>query len=381
MLNSQKQIYATTSEKSSGRLYKSTFQDLYDPFQEDVNRIIHSKAFNRLSYKTQVFVNDHTKEDYYRTRLTHSLEVSQIGKTIAHNLGLCEHLTDALCLVHDLGHPPFGHAGEDALRDITQGEFDHNVHCFKIITELEEQYIGYNGLNLSLEVIEGVVKHNGANTNGTAPKIIFDYSNNKQDLMLGLYPCLEAQVSYISDDIAYVIHDIKDGLRANLLTFEDLLEIKIVADRISDIKLDNPDTCKRRLPYKIARELSLYMIKDVINNTMDQLTKYNIKTLEDVRKHFALLVKFSDYVKDEVEELRQFLFKKVYRNQTLRSNLSFYTEILTDLFKIYTSDPRRLPNSWYKKTESRDLNDVVLDYIAGMTDIYAVKQYNILQNK
>lgn len=371
MFNSQKQLYAVTAEKSRGRLRHSSSAGLCDPFQEDINRIIHSAAFRRLSYKTQVFVNDYTKADYYRTRLTHSLEVAQIGKVIAANLGLSMNLTEALCLAHDLGHPPFGHAGEDALSKITHGKFDHNVHCFKIVTDLEEQYMGYNGLNLSWEILEGIVKHNGENTDGNAPKFISNYSKNVQNLELDLYPCLEAQVSYLADDIAYMTHDIEDGMRAVLFTFDDLAEVKIVADRLKEIKSKD----KSRLPYKLSRELSFYIIRDVVSNTKAQLAKHNIKTLDDVKIHRGLLVQCSDLVFKELKQLRDFLFKNMYKSRKLIDNLSFYVTLLTELFQIYVQDPKKLPESWYQKLDYDLLEEVVLDYIAGMTDVYAIKQY------
>lgn len=371
MFNSQKQLYAVTTEKSRGRLHHSSSAGLCDPFQEDINRIIHSAAFRRLSCKTQVFVNDYTKADYYRTRLTHSLEVAQIGKVIAANLGLSVNLTEALCLAHDLGHPPFGHAGEDALSKITHGKFDHNVHCFKIVTDLEEQYMGYNGLNLSWEILEGIVKHNGENTDGNAPKFISNYSDNVQNLELDLYPCLEAQVSYLADDIAYMTHDIEDGMRAGLFSFDDLADVKIVADRLKEIKSKD----KNRLAYKLSRELSFYIMRDVISNTKDQLAKHNIKTLDDVKSHSGVLVQCSDLVFKELKQLRDFLFKNMYKNRKLIDGLSFYVKLLTELFQIYVQDPKKLPESWYQKIDNNLLEEVVLDYIAGMTDVYAIKQY------
>lgn len=375
MLNSQKQLYAVTADNSKGRLYRSSSEGLCDPFQEDINRIIHSAAFRRLSYKTQVFVNDYTKADYYRTRLTHSLEVAQIGKVIASNLGLSINLTEALCLVHDLGHPPFGHAGEDALSAITRGKFDHNIHCFKVITDLEEQYMGYNGLNLSWEILEGIIKHNGHNTSGRAPKVIVDYSKNTQDLELHLYPCLEAQVSYVADDIAYMTHDIEDGMRAGLFTFDDLIDVQIVADRLKEIKARD----KSRLPYKLSRELSFYIMRDVISNTKYKLAKYKVKTLDDVKNYNGLLVQFSAHVFGELKQLRDFLFKNMYKNKKLLDNLDFYATLLTELFQVYMKDPKKLPESWYKKLENNSLEEVVLDYIAGMTDVYAIKQhYNLI---
>ncbi len=376
MFNSQKQLYAVTSDNSRGRLHHSSSAGLCDPFQEDINRIIHSAAFRRLSYKTQVFVNDYTKADYYRTRLTHSLEVAQIGKVIAANLGLSVNLTEALCLAHDLGHPPFGHAGEDALSKITHGKFDHNVHCFKIVTDLEEQYMGYNGLNLSWEILEGLVKHNGENTDGKAPKFISNYSQNVYNLELDLYPCLEAQVSYLADDIAYMTHDIEDGMRAGSFSFDSLLDIKIVSDRVKEIKSQSKDSVdESRLPYKLSRELSFYIMRDVVSNTKAALVKHKIKTLDDVKQHNGLLVQFSDLVFKELKQLRDFLFKNMYKNQKLIDSLDFYVTLLTELFQIYVNDPKKLPQSWYQKLDDNLLEEVVLDYIAGMTDVYAIKQY------
>jgi dGTPase len=375
MLDSQKKLYAMTAEQSKGRLYTSSSSSFFNPFQEDVNRIIHSAAFRRLSYKTQVFVNDYTKEDYFRTRLTHSLEVAQIGKTIASNLGLSVCLTEALCLVHDLGHPPFGHAGEEALCSVAKGAFDHNVHCFKIVTELEEQYMGYNGLNLTYEVLEGIIKHNGKHVNNKPAKYVADYNKNKQALALDKYPSLEAQVSYLADDIAYITHDIEDGLRAKLFSFDDLLDIKIIHDRVQEINSIKNSYENSRLPYKLSRKLSFYLIEDVINNTKSLLNKYTICSVVDVHNHHNLLVQFSENVWKELKTLREFLFQNMYKNAQLLNSLSIYVELLTKLFHLYSAEPQKLPQSWYQKITKTNIQEVVLDYIAGMTDVYAIKQY------
>lgn len=374
MLHIQEATYAVCPKEARGRLHLSSFSSLYNPFQEDINRIIHSAAFRRLSYKTQVFVNDYAKSDYYRTRLTHSLEVAQVGKIISANLGLSVCLTEALCLAHDLGHPPFGHAGEDALQDITEGKFDHNVHCFKILTELEEQYMGYNGLNLTWEVLEGIAKHNGKNTDGDAPRFILDYSKTKQDLELNAYPSLEAQVSYLADDIAYVTHDIEDGLRAQLFTLNDLMKVELVAKIVNNAGLKDVLN-SQKLPYKISREITFYLIQDVIENTQRELKNANIKVMNDIKNYNSLVAKFSNSVFLEVKELRNFLYKNMYKNLTLLKKLEGYTSLLKDLFELYKKDPQKLPEEWYKKVKISSLEETVLDYIAGMTDIYAIKQY------
>ncbi len=373
--------YASDPTKSRGRLYKSV-PKFNDVFKDDVNRILHSSTFRRLAYKTQVFVNDDTKEDYHRTRLTHSLDVAQIGKIIAQRLGVSESLTEAICLVHDFGHPPFGHAGEKALIEVTQGNFDHNIHCFKLVTELEEHYINYNGLNLSCEVLEGIVKHNGHHTQGVdkVPLIISQYNNAKQNLDLDKFPSLEAQISYVADDIAYHSHDIEDGLRAGLFSLEELGGLKIIQEIL--LKIDNEygkSGCDQsRLIYKIIRDIATYAIEDVIASTSEMIRSQQIQNLEHVRLYQGLLVRLSEDMWSKMKELRQFLHYHVYQNAGVLKQLNVYTAWIKVLYDSYLDNPKEMPLAWQKRFEKERRDVVVADYIAGMTDGYAIRCYSKL---
>lgn len=278
--------YASNPSTSKGRMYATDFQSFRNDFQRDLNRITHSASFRRLEYKTQVFVND--KGDHYRTRLTHSIEVSQIGKVIANALNLSIDLTEVVCLSHDLGHPPFGHAGEEALDEMMQGYggFDHNANSLKLVTEQEERYFDFDGLNLTWESLEGIVKHNGPlkgkySKNKVIPKIILDF-NDIFDLQLDKFASLEAQVAAISDDIAYNAHDLEDGMRAKLFDLNDLKKAGFMNDIIFSVENSVKGAELQRLIHEVVRRVITVLVADVIHNSKKNIDKLSIKTVNDV---------------------------------------------------------------------------------------------------
>ncbi len=377
--------YATNFNYSKGRQYPESLSDERSPFQRDRDRIIHSGAFRRLKHKTQVFVY-HT-DDYFRTRLTHSIEVSQIARTISRSLKINEDLSETLALAHDLGHTPFGHAGEDALNDITQpwGGFDHNAQTLKILTSLEHRYANFDGLNLTWETLEGVVKHNGPLVN-SAKKInklsryIFQY-NNVYDLDLERYPSLEAQVASFSDDIAYNNHDIDDGLRAGLFKISDLSEVPIIGRVIKKvIDLYGSDLESSRLYNEIVRRSINVMVLDLINETKKKINDLDIQTIEDIRNSDSMIASFSDKMSYDNKLLKEFLYNNMYKHPFINNMTDSAKIIIKDLFQLFKNDYNLLPDSWRKKITKKEHDNVVLisDYLSGMTDRYALKKHKSL---
>jgi len=305
-------LVAASPSRSRGRLHPEDSAGPRGPrdiFQRDRDRLIHSVAFRRLRHKTQVFVAP--DGDHYRVRLTHSLEVAQIGRTIARALGLNEDLTEALCLAHDLGHPPFGHAGEDALSKALAdaGGFDHNAHTVRIVTRLETPYPDFDGLNLSWEALEGLAKHNGPIT---APTWAMEEANAERDLELGSWPGLEAQVAAISDDIAYDNHDIDDGLRAGLLDIDELVELPIVARLWAAIGQRHPGLPAEKRQRALVRDMIGYMVADVLAETERRVRDAGVETIEDVRAAGRALAGFSSALEAEERELKSFLYERLY---------------------------------------------------------------------
>lgn len=369
-------LYATSPLHSRGRIYPEHEQPYRSPFSRDRDRIIHSSAFRRLEYKTQVFVN--YEGDHYRTRLTHSLEVAQIARSIAKALNVSEDLAEALALAHDLGHPPFGHAGEDALNEAMKdfGGFDHNAHAIKILTKLEEKYFAFDGLNLTWETLEGIAKHNGPITNCT--NYIAEF-NKVFDLKLNQYSSIEAQISAIADDIAYNNHDIEDGLRANFFDMEALFNIPIIGDIFASTTRNNSDQPRSKIIYEAIRHITNKMVMDIINNTIFNIEKYHIKDAEDVRNLGFSLVHFSAEMSIACQMLKKFLYQNMYHHYKVNKVRNKTKRIIKELFEVYLGDPKSLPTKWQANITGPGTfatAQIVSDFVAGMTDRYAFKEYD-----
>ena len=340
-----------------------------DAFQRDRDRIIHSIPFRRLRHKTQVFVAP--DGDHFRVRLTHSLEVAQIGRTIARALGLNEDLTEALCLAHDIGHPPFGHAGEDALQEAMAeaGGFDHNAHTLRLLTKLETPYPLFDGLNLSWETLEGLAKHNGP---VAEPDWALGQVDAEYPLDLRTWPSLEAQVAAIADDIAYDNHDIDDGLRAGLFTLPDLLEVPIVARSWTAVRARYPDVEETRLLPELIREQIGLMVNDVLGETRRRVAEAGVESIDEVRAAHGALAGFSDDMLQEERALKRFLYSRMYDSEPVTAVRVEAERVITGLFRAYRDDPSLLPPDW--RTPSAEVRSIG-DYIAGMTDRFAIAQY------
>jgi dGTPase len=365
--------YACHPDQSRGRLYAEPVQDVRGPrdiFQRDRDRIIHSIAFRRLRHKTQVFIAP--DGDHYRVRLTHSLEVAQIGRTIARALGLNEDLTEALCLAHDIGHPPFGHAGEDALEAALKpfGGFDHNAQTLRTLTQLESPYPSWLGLNLSWELLEGLAKHNGPII---APTWALAEMNAGFDLELPSWPSLEAQVAAVADDIAYDNHDIDDGIRAGLLTIEQLLELPFIAERWGRIAARYPDAKHETLVRELVREQIGVMVNDVIDTTRAKLLDLSITSVEDIRSAGQQIGGFSDSLAVRERQLKAFMYANLYHHTAQQQAADTAQTIIAELYRAYSNDMSLLPADWQIGAPECEpqRNRHVADFLAGMTDRYA----------
>ena len=359
--------------KSKGRIFKESLSKYRTPFQRDRDRIIHSASFRRLKHKTQVFVN--TEGDHYRTRITHSMEVAQIARSIARYLNLNEDLAETLSLAHDLGHTPFGHAGEDSLNECMEdyGGFDHNLQTLRIIMFLENKYLKFNGLNLSIETLEGLLKHNGPVDNLNLVDDLIGIKNFKGMINFNTYPSIEAQISAISDDIAYNNHDIQDGINANLFKLEELVEIDFFRDIYKKYKKKINKQNYKVATYQIIRDSIDQMIKDLINNTKNNLRFNNIKTFKDINKTSFLMVNFSDKIKNSENEIRYFLKSKMYNNKSVLRKNNNGKLIIGKLFDKIKKHPRKFLS---KDQMSKDKYRAIADFISGMTDRYAINLNN-----
>ena len=359
--------------KSKGRIYKESVSKYRTPFQRDRDRIIHSASFRRLKHKTQVFVN--TEGDHYRTRITHSIEVAQIARSIARYLNLNEDLAETLSLAHDLGHTPFGHAGEDALNECMEnyGGFDHNLQTLRIVMFLENKYLKYSGLNLSIETIEGLLKHNGPVDDLDLVNSLIGVKNFKSKINFNTYPSLEAQISAISDDIAYNNHDIQDGINANLFKLEELVEIKFFKDIYKKYKKKINKQNYKIATYQIIRDSIDLMIKDLIKNTKKNLNYNKIKTFRDISKTSFLMVSFSDKIKNYENEIRFFLRTKMYSNKNVLNKNNRGKIIIKKLFNKINLNPKKFIS---KKQLSTNKYRAISDFISGMTDRYAINLNN-----
>ena len=373
--------YACDPDESRGRLFAEPPAKTRSPFRRDCDRVIHSAAFRRLKHKTQVFVFH--EGDHYRTRLTHSLEVAQIARALARQLGLDEDLTETLALAHDLGHPPFGHAGERALDACLKeaGGFDHNAQSLRVVTALERRYPAFDGLNLTWEALEGIVKHNGP-LNSAVPLGIAEY-NRAYDLELWSFASLEAQVAGIADDIAYDAHDIDDGLRAGLFRLDDLKEMPLTAALVADIDRRYPQLDDDRRSAELVRELISYLIGAVFTETCKRLDVARPVSVEAVRKHGARLVAFSDHVAAEEAAIKAFLKRRMYRHDWVMRIMGDAEQIVSDLFQRYQRDPSELPAEWLQHAgeggagEAMDAR-LIGNFIAGMTDRFALTEHQRL---
>lgn len=381
--------YACRPDQSKGRFYEEPESATRTPFQRDRDRIIHASAFRRLKYKTQVFV--YHEGDHYRTRLTHTLEVAQIARSIARALMVNEDLAEGIALAHDLGHTPFAHIGEDYLSKCMKpyDGFEHNDQSLRILTKLERKYPGWPGLNLTWETLEGVVKHNGpiqTKEGQKLPTTLADIAHDI-DLQLNTHASLEAQVAAISDDIAYNNHDVEDGLRAGMFSLDDLRKLALMGPIINKVEKDWPEVTPHYILQETIREMIGAMVTDVLDETKKHLSEINPQNADDVRHAGRQMVAFSPEMYTKVEELRAFLLKRMYRHFTVNRIYNKVEKIIPDMFNTFMKHYNMLPDDWQIRVEQAGgLIDnvaqarIVCDYIAGMTDRYAIREYDRLFN-
>jgi len=370
--------YASDPAQSRGRRHPEPASRHRSEFQRDRDRIIHASAFRRLKHKTQVFVEH--EGDHYRTRLTHSIEVAQVARTIAKALGLQEELTEAVALAHDLGHTPFGHTGEDALAEMMApyGGFDHNAQAVKIVTRLERHYAAFDGLNLTWETLEGIAKHNGPVT-GELPEALAEY-NAVHNLELHTFAGAEAQVAALADDIAYNNHDLLDGLRAGLFEDKDAEALPIVGGAYAQTVADWPGLDWRRRRYEALRRVFGAMVEDVIATSRNLLEGADAASVEDIRHLGRPVIHFSPAMWADLKTIRAFLFTNMYRHPQVVEERVRSDRIVRDLFSAFMEDPKRLPEAWRDEVpfEERARARMISDYIAGMTDRYAITAHERL---
>lgn len=358
--------YAQRARESRGRRYAEPEHPYRTAYQRDRDRIIHSSAFRRLQYKTQVFVNH--EGDYYRTRITHTLEVSQVARSIARALGLNQDLTEAVALAHDLGHTPFGHCGERVLDELLReaGGFEHNAQSYRIVTVLENRYPDWPGLNLTYEVLEGVDKH----------RTRYD----RDGAVGGEQYTLEAQVVDLADDIAYNGHDLDDGLTSGLLDFSDLEKVPLVSRCLAEVRKSRPGLDSERTKYQTVRRLLDFLVTDLLEETGRRIEKYGIRAVEDVRKCREEVVAFSKETQSRLRELKAFLYERMYRHHRVVRMEAKAERVLRELFRIYEGMPDLLPNTTRRKIREgkEPVRRILGDYVAGMTDRYAIEEYSKL---
>lgn len=372
--------YASDPARTRGREYglePETARGPRSAFQRDRDRIVHSIAFRRLRHKTQVFIAP--DGDHYRVRLTHSLEVAQIGRVIARTLGLDEDLTEALCLAHDIGHPPFGHAGEDALEAAMadHGGFDHNANCLRVLMRLESPYCGHEGLNLSWETLEGIAKHNGPIYQ---PSWALEELDRAFPLDLTSHASLEAQVAAISDDIAYDNHDIDDGLRAGFLTLDDLMELPSLRSQWHTIEQRFPGAPRDRMQRELVRGQIGRMVNDILATTQARIAQSGVQTVEDVRGAGRTLCQFSPAMAEEERALKKFMYARLYYHPEQISAAERARHVVSRLFEAYRAEPARMPEGWRENVPLAEpaRSRHIADFIAGMTDRYAADCYTRL---
>ena len=362
--------YAAKSNLSKGRKYREEFKDDRPAFERDRDRIIHSSAFRRLEYKTQVFVNH--EGDYYRTRLTHSLEVAQIAKGIARRLKLNEELTESLALAHDLGHTPFGHSGEKALNRMMEGMggFEHNLQSLRVVEVLEDKYPGFQGLNLTWETREGIAKHSSSCDN---PSYAHLKEYNPETV-----PTLEAQIINLADEIAYNNHDIDDALEAGFTSFEQLRGVGLCEEMMLKVEKQFPGIPEQKKKYQTISTLIGYLINDVVRYSLENIKQNRIETFEDVKAVNIILVTYSNQADEQTAELKAFLQKNVYQHYKVERMRVKAERYVTLLFSTYKDNPTLLPQKYRGRIEIESKERVICDYIAGMTDRYALDEYKKL---
>lgn len=366
--------YACDALKSCGRFYPESESLYRSAFQRDRDRIIHSTAFRRLKHKTQVFVAH--EGDHFRTRLTHTIEVGQVARTIAGVLGLNTELTEAAALAHDLGHTPFGHNGEDVLNDCMKpyGGFDHNAQAVKVVTQLEHHYADFDGLNLTWEALEAIAKHNGP-VIGDIPYALADYTTH-HNLKLTTFASAEAQVAAVADDIAYNTHDLDDGARAGFFTLDDIKDLPLVCDACKEVDLKYPNLDLQRRRHEVLRRVFGFMVEDVIEESQRRLSALAPQSPEDIRTHTSAVIGFSETLLKGLNEIRHFLFHRMYRHADINDMRKRTGVVIRDLFHVYTTTPKLLPD--HRKPETGDkiaLARTVADYISGMTDRFAFQEH------
>ena len=375
MLNVSK--FGIRPDKTLGRVYETENDKFRNNYQRDVGRIIHSTAFRRLKYKTQVFVNH--EGDHFRTRLTHTLEVSQIARSISRYFRLNEDLTEAIALAHDLGHTPFGHAGEDALIKASDSYFNHNDQSFRIVTFLEKAYPFFDGLNLTWEALEGIAKHNGPLKKINENSTLYSFNKNIMNLQLNTFPSLEAQIASLSDDIAYINHDLDDGFRAELFSLKDIKKLSFYKEiNIENLKKKSEKIIKKELVRKLINK----MVKDLIKQTEKNLNKVKPKKTDDIRNVDFNIASFSKEMINLILEIRLFLNKQMYNHKKIKNKTNKYKRILESLYKLYITKKINIPNKWLNETyKGIKVNNkqIIIDYISGMTDRYILKIYSNLK--
>jgi dGTPase len=370
--------YAVSATTSRGRLYHEPDSPGRSPWQRDRDRVIHSSAFRKLQYKTQVFVNH--VGDFYRTRLTHSLEVAQIARSIARSLRLDEDLAEALALAHDLGHPPFGHAGEEALnlRMKPFGGFDHNAQTLRVVTRLEARYAAFDGLNLTWETLEGLVKHNGPLPK---PAPYIQAYSAKHDLMLGTHASAEAQVAALSDDIAYHSHDLDDGMRFGLFGTAELAHLPITREALAESRRLSFDMPEKRLRHETIRRVINTLVSDLVSETRKRLEKLDPATPDDIRRAKKPVVGFSPAMAEANYAIKEFLRARMYRHWRVNRMTAKAKRLTEELFAILHADPSLLPDGWRAQAgegQPAQAAQVVCDYVAGMTDRFAQEEFRRL---
>jgi dGTPase len=366
--------YAANPAQTRGRKYLESDPQGRNQFQRDRDRIIHSSAFRRLEYKTQVFVNH--EGDLFRTRLTHSIEVAQIGRAIARNLNLHEDLVEGIALAHDLGHTPFGHAGQDALNECMRdyGGFEHNLQSLRVVDVLEQRYAEFDGLNLTFELREGILKHCSLNN----AKLLGDVGErfiNKQQ------PSLEAQLTNLADEIAYNNHDVDDGLRSGLITIEQLEQVTLFADNLNKVRAQYPNLNDRRLIHETVRRMINVLVVDLCEQSSRNIANAGLTTIDDVRQQ-SMQISFSPEMRERQNELKRFLRTNLYQHYRVNRMSAKAQRIVRELFGIFMQDPKLMPDDYHQRGGQRlneeDQARAVADYIAGMTDRYAIREYQRL---